>query len=97
MIKFISLKVYTTILKSIETFFSKFVFVSLGSGESLEIAQEMAAREALKKFFETEDSMKALPFGRQLKAVQSKVVKLEHRPNVPLNEWSLAKVSSLAH
>nr|CAG4638065.1 EOG090X0DYO [Chydorus sphaericus] len=73
------------------------VYIAEGSGESLEIAQEMAAREALKKFFETEDSMKALPFGRQLKAVQSKVVKLEHRPNVPLNEWSLAKVSSLAH
>ena len=62
----------------------------------MEVAQEMAAREALKRFFNTEDSAKALPFGRQLKAIQSKVVKLENQPNVPLDEWTLAKVSTVS-
>nr|CAG4635076.1 EOG090X0DYO [Alona affinis] len=68
-------------------------FIAEGAGESIEIAQEMAAREALKRFFNTEDSAKALPFGRQLKAIQAKVVKLENQPNIPLSEWASGKVS----
>lgn len=59
-----------------------------GTGESVAIAQEMAARNALKRIFGTEDSMKALPFGRQLKTIQSKIVSLENQPNVPLSQWT---------
>ena len=65
----------------------------LGTGESLEIAQEMAARDGLKRLFHTKDSMKALPFGRQLKDVQPKIAQLENAPNVPLNEWTSSKFS----
>ena len=56
----------------------------------------MAARDALKRFFSTEDSMRALPFGRQLKTIQTKITQLELHPNIALNEWTSDKVSSLA-
>nr|SVE81592.1 EOG090X0DYO [Daphnia magna] len=72
-------------------------FISEGAGESLEVAKEMAAREALKKFFRTEDSMRALPFGRQLKNIQSKIAQLENQPNIPLSEWISEKVMSAVH
>ena len=69
---------------------------TLGTGESIETAQEMAARDALKRFFSTEDSMRALPFGRQLKKIQEKITQLEFNPNIALNEWTSYNVSSLA-
>nr|CAH0100667.1 unnamed protein product [Daphnia galeata] len=72
-------------------------FIAEGAGESLEIAKEMAAREALKHFFHTEDSMKALPFGRQLKDIQSKIAQLENQPNLPLSKWISDKVTSAVH
>nr|CAG4640385.1 EOG090X0DYO [Daphnia pulex]SVE85142.1 EOG090X0DYO [Daphnia pulex] len=72
-------------------------FIAEGAGESLEIAKEMAAREALKQLFHTEDSMKALPFGRQLKNIQSKIVQLENQPNLPLSKWISEKVTSAVH
>nr|CAG4636529.1 EOG090X0DYO [Eubosmina coregoni]SVE70071.1 EOG090X0DYO [Eubosmina coregoni] len=71
-------------------------FVAEGTGESIETAQEMAARDALKRFFSTEDSMRALPFGRQLKKIQEKITQLEFNPNIALNEWTSYNVSSLA-
>nr|CAG4649700.1 EOG090X0DYO [Scapholeberis mucronata]SVE93891.1 EOG090X0DYO [Scapholeberis mucronata] len=72
-------------------------FIAEGGGESVEIAQDMAARDALKRFFHTDDAMKALPFGRQLKSIQSKIAELENQPNLPLSQWSLEKVASTAH
>nr|CAG4643511.1 EOG090X0DYO [Ilyocryptus agilis] len=77
--------------------YSDKIFIAEGAGESLEIAQEIAARDALKRLFHTEDSMKALPFGRQLKAFKSKIEQLENHPNVSLNEWTSTKFSSVAH
>ncbi len=65
-------------------------------GESLEVAQELAAREALKSFFHTDDSMRALPFGRQLKNIQSKITQLENQPNLPLSQWTSNKVNHVA-
>lgn len=70
-------------------------FHSLGTGESISIAQEMAARNALKRMFGTEDSMKALPFGRQLKTIQSKIISLESQPNVSLSQWTSREVSHI--
>lgn len=61
------------------------------------MAKETAAREALKSFFHTEDSMRALPFGRHLKSIQSKIAQLENKPNIPLSEWTSTKVISVAH
>nr|SVE74453.1 EOG090X0DYO [Daphnia barbata] len=72
-------------------------FIAEGAGESLEIAKDMAAREALKHFFHTEDSMRALPFGRQLKDIQSKIAELENQPNLPLSKWISNKVTSVVH
>nr|SVE76031.1 EOG090X0DYO [Daphnia hispanica] len=72
-------------------------FISEGAGESLEIAKDMAAREALKHFFHTEDSMRALPFGRQLKNIQAKITQLENKPNLPLSKWISEKVVSVVH
>jgi large subunit ribosomal protein L44 len=73
------------------------IILHTGAGESLEIAKEMAAREALKQLFHTEDSMKALPFGRQLNNIQSKIVQLENQPNLPLSKWISEKVTSAVH
>lgn len=73
------------------------VIYDTGAGESLEVAKEMAAREALKHFFHTEDSMRALPFGRQLKNIQSKIAQLENQPNLPLSKWISEKVTSVGH
>nr|CAG4637367.1 EOG090X0DYO [Ceriodaphnia reticulata]SVE73203.1 EOG090X0DYO [Ceriodaphnia reticulata] len=70
-------------------------FIAESAGESLEVAQELAAREALKTFFHTDDSMRALPFGRQLKNIQSKIAQLENQPNVPLSKWTSAKVTNI--
>lgn len=56
----------------------------------------MAAREALKSFFHTEDSMRALPFGRQLKDIQSNIVKLEDKQNIPISEWTAEKFTTVA-
>lgn len=61
----------------------------------MEIAQEMAARNGLKKLFHTDDSMRALPFGRQLKELQQKIKDLENTPNVSLHEWALDKSMAL--
>nr|CAG4646587.1 EOG090X0DYO [Macrothrix elegans] len=66
-------------------------FIAEGAGENLDVAQEMAARDALKRFFRTEDSMKALPFGRHLKNMQLKIAQSENNPNISLSEWSSAK------
>merc|ERR1712136_796 len=75
--------------------YSNKTFVASGTGESVEIAQEMAARNGLKKLFHTDDSMRALPFGRQLKELQQKIKDLENTPNVSLHEWALDKSMAL--
>jgi len=76
--------------------YSDKTFIASGTGESVEIAQEMAARNGLKKLFHTDDSMKALPFGRQLKEhLQKKIKDLENIPNISLHEWTLDKSRAL--
>nr|CAG4647418.1 EOG090X0DYO [Megafenestra aurita]SVE92663.1 EOG090X0DYO [Megafenestra aurita] len=70
-------------------------FIAEGAGESVETAQEMAARDALKRLFNTENSMNALPFGRQLKNIQSKIAQFELRPNLPLSQWTTEKVIAI--
>lgn len=65
----------------------------LGAGESIETAQEMAARDGLKRLFHTEDCMKALPFGRQLANIQKRIIESEKRANVSLNEWTSSKAT----
>lgn len=55
----------------------------------------MAARDALKRLFNTENSMNALPFGRQLKNIQSKIAQFELRPNLPLSQWTTEKVIAI--
>lgn len=40
-------------------------FLSKGSGETLEIAEEMAARDALRRLFGTGEEAAPLPFGEK--------------------------------
>jgi len=70
--------------------------IASGAGESLEIAQEMAARNGLKSFFHTDDSMRALPFGRQLQKSQKKMTQHENSPNVSLHEWTLDQFNAVS-
>lgn len=75
--------------------YSDKTFVASGTGESVEIAQEMAALNGLKKLFHTEDSMRALPFGRQLKGLESKIKDHESTPNISIHEWTVDKSRAL--
>jgi len=47
----------------------------LAAGETSEIAEEMAALDALRRLYKFEDSSKPLPFGRQLQDVIPKMIK----------------------
>nr|CAG4650499.1 EOG090X0DYO [Sida crystallina] len=67
--------------------------IGTGTGENVQVAQEMASRDALKRLFLTDDAMKALPFGRQLKSMRGKIVECESRPNISLSEWTLEKAA----
>ncbi len=84
------------ILLCLKIFYLVYFSICAGAGENIEIAQEMAALDGLKRLFHTEDAMKALPFGRQLKSLQGKVTSCENKPNLRLSEWSSEKVSRLA-
>jgi hypothetical protein len=57
----------------------------------------MAARDGLKRLFHTEDAMKALPFGRQLKPILEKITQLENSPNISLDKWTSDKIVELVH
>jgi hypothetical protein len=72
-------------------------YLNSGAGENIETAKEMAARDGLKRLFHTEDAMKALPFGRQLKPILEKITKLENSPNISLDKWTSEKISELVH
>lgn len=57
-------------------------------GESAMIAEEMAARDALRKLFKFDDASKPLPFGKELHKM-----KLKSTPNPTLEEWSSSNIS----
>ena len=67
----------------------------VGIGENVETAQEMAALDALKRLFLTDDAMKALPFGRQLKPLEEKMIQCEKQPNMSISDWTSDKFSHL--
>ena len=52
------------------------------------IAEEMAARDALRKLFKFDDASKPLPFGKELHKM-----KLKFTPNPTLEEWSSSNIS----
>jgi len=55
-------------------------------GESLEIAEEMAARDALRRFFKTTDSMTPLPVDAPVSST---------KPNLPVQDWTSGKIPNL--
>ncbi len=46
-------------------------FLSKGSGETVEIAEEMAAREAIKNYLGTNESSAPIPYGAKAKKYNS--------------------------
>ena len=63
-------------------------------GETVEIAEEMAARDVLRRMFRCEfDSSAPLPFtAKALKArTNSPTLKFKSTPNLALEEWSAEK------
>lgn len=58
----------------------------IGPGESVQIAHEIAACDALRRLFGTSEHQFLLPFDLVVDP------KLENVPNVSLKEWSEAKV-----
>jgi len=63
----------------------------LGYGESVSIAVEMAARDALKRLFHTTENMKPISFTLDVGAVSN----AEFRENVSVNDWTSAKVQNV--
>lgn len=63
----------------------------LGYGESVSTAVEMAARDALKRFFHTTENMKPISFTLDVGAVSN----TEFRQNVSVNDWTNAKVQNV--
>jgi hypothetical protein len=63
----------------------------VGYGESISIAVEMAAHEALKRLFHTTENMKPIPFTMDVGAMSDD----KSKQNVSLNEWSSAKLQNV--
>lgn len=84
----------TTILASYAVgLYSDKEMVGCGFGESIEIAQDMAARDALRRLFHTRENMRPLPFNSQpnLAVVTQKADK----PNLSIDEWNSAKFKNI--
>nr|CAG4641219.1 EOG090X0DYO [Eulimnadia texana] len=71
--------------------------VGSGFGESVEIAQEMAARDSLRRLFSLEDNALALPLGRQAQNLKSQAAKAEGQPNISVSQWSSEKVKNVVN
>jgi hypothetical protein len=63
----------------------------LGYGESISIAVEMAAYDALKRLFHTTENMKPIPFTLDVGAMSDD----KSKQNVSVNDWSSAKVQNV--
>jgi len=63
-------------------------------GETAEIAEDMAARDVLRRMFKYEDSSKPLPFSRELisSAGASNTIQLKDSPNLKIANWSPDKI-----
>lgn len=66
------------------------MFVS-GYGESISIAVEMAARDALKRLFHTTENRKPIQFTLDVGAMSDD----ESKRNVSINDWSSAKMQNV--
>ena len=78
------------ILKYFDTFLQFSILYFSAPGETAEIAEEMAALDALKKLFRfDETSSKPLPFGRDLNNINIEKNEAE-KPS--LNEWKSSNI-----
>ncbi|KDR19986.1 39S ribosomal protein L44, mitochondrial [Zootermopsis nevadensis] len=66
-------------------------FIGLGYGESISIAVEMAAHDALKRLFHTTENMKPIPFTVDVRSMSYD----ESKWNTSVNDWSSAKVENV--
>jgi hypothetical protein len=66
------------------------MFVS-GYGESVSIAVEMAAQDALKRLFHTTENMKPIPFTMDVGAMSDD----KPKQNVSVNDWSSTKMQNV--
>jgi hypothetical protein len=67
------------------------VFFFSGYGESVSIAVEMAAYDALKRLFHTTENMKPIPFTMDVGAVSYE----RSKQNVSINNWSSIKMHNV--
>lgn len=63
----------------------------VGYGETVSTAVEMAARDALKRLFNTTENMKPFPFTLDVGAVSD----AEFKQNISVNDWTNAKVQNV--
>ncbi len=53
------------------------------------IAQDLAARDALRRFFKFDDAATPIPFGKEVDDLE-----LKREPNMPASEWKTTAKSS---
>nr|XP_027237860.1 39S ribosomal protein L44, mitochondrial-like [Penaeus vannamei] len=63
-------------------------FIGSGYGETIGTAVDQAARDALRRFFQTTAASPPLPFGKEN-------VKLKAEPNLSVEDWSLEKAKNI--
>ena len=64
----------------------------LAAGESAEIAEEMAARDVLRRFFRTEPAHTPIPLGED-----AHQLKLKGEPNARAKDWKRSGVKNVAN
>ncbi|XP_054269435.1 39S ribosomal protein L44, mitochondrial [Macrosteles quadrilineatus] len=70
--------------------FSDKEFIGMGFGESIAVARDMAARDALKRLFQTTERARPIPFNLVLKANDQKPF-----ANISIQDWCEKNVKSL--
>ncbi|XP_071448856.1 large ribosomal subunit protein mL44 [Hetaerina americana] len=84
----------TTILASYAVgLYSDKEMVGFGFGENVEIAQDMAARDALKRLFHTRDNMRPLPFNQQPSS--NHVMQMTDKPNISMDNWAMSGLKNI--
>jgi len=67
-------------------------FIGIGSGETVDIAEEEAARNCLRRWFETTENFAPMPFGKR-----GREVGVKPEPNIRTSDWTMEKALSHAN
>lgn len=67
--------------------------IGRGPGETVEAAQEMAARDAIRRLFATRENMAPMPFGKKIAEFKELRARFD-KPNIDINQWTKQRAHS---